>query len=124
MLWVGLILPSHLPGPDQALRLLMYELRTVVADWWPFMLYLGLEQWQLKAIDRDHPTVREKLIFALDRWLNSKREASWTDIVSALRRMEEFEVLASRIEAVYCQSGPSKYNPCPSPTGTTAVTFT
>ena len=105
MLW---ILPSHLPGPDQALRLLVYELRTVTADWWPFMLYLGLDQWQLKAIDCDHPTVRKKLISALDQWLISNTEASWTDIVSALRRMEEFEVLASRIEEVYCQSGPSK----------------
>ena len=88
----------------QPLCLLVEELHTVAADWWLLMLRLGLEQWQLKAIDRDHPTVREKLTTALDVWLQSSRNVSWLDIVHALRGMEE-KVLASVIDTKYCQLG-------------------
>ena len=71
------------------------------------MLGLSLEQWQLNEIDCDHRMVRDKLASALSLWLCTKKGASWMDIVYALRGVEE-EVLASNIEAKYCQSGPGR----------------
>lgn len=88
--------------------MLAVELQTVAADWRSLMLRLGLEQWQLRIISRDHPTVREQLESALDLWLRNKRDASWADVVCALEGMEE-KVLASRIRTKYCQSDPGIY---------------
>ena len=89
-------------GTRHPLCVLMEELCTVAAKWMLFMLMLGVEKWQLNAIDRDQPTVREKLASALDLWLRNKRDASWADIVHALQRIEE-KALAMHLEAKYCQ---------------------
>lgn len=90
-------------GTRHPLRLLMEELCCVVVKWKLFTLMLDLEKWQLDAIDHDQSTVKEKLVAALDLWLHNKRDASWADIVHALRRIEE-ETLASHLETKYCQS--------------------
>ena len=86
-----------------SLHTLMQELHILAADWKSLMLALGLEPHQLDEIDCDHPKVRAKLTSALSKWLSRKRDASWIEVVYALRQIEENK-LASHIEATYCQS--------------------
>ena len=75
----------------------------MASNWMLFMIELGLEKRHLDVLDCDHPKVREKLLNALDLWLHSKKDASWADVVRALRGIED-NALASHLEAKYCQS--------------------
>ena len=81
----------------------------MASDWILFMIELGLEKRPLDIIDRDHPKVKEKFLNSLDLWLCNKKDASWTDIVCALRGIKE-TVLAEQLEAKYCRSDQGRLN--------------
>ena len=86
-------------GPDTAT--LCNEL-VGVSDWHKLGLYLGVQDYELDQIERSHPTEGcsrlKQETFSL--WLRRAPNASWRDVVGALRRMGE-NTEAERIELKY-----------------------
>jgi len=73
-----------------------------VSDWRMLGLYLGVKDYELDQIERSHPTEGcgrwKQETFSL--WLRCTPNASWRDVVGALRRMRE-NIEAERIELKY-----------------------
>lgn len=99
-----IILSSGTVRDDLSVEKLSSELTAVVADWWMLGSRLGLKQWQLKAFERDHPSSKERLDACLDAWLQSKTDASWNDVVAALKEMGD-NALAMKLEERLCGEG-------------------
>ncbi len=71
-----------------------------ITEWMTLGVHLNLELPQLKRIELMHSDPKRHLLDMLDTWLNTMPEASWSDIVRALRKMEQ-NVLAGNIEAKF-----------------------
>ncbi len=71
-----------------------------ITEWMTLGVHLNLELPQLKRIEQMHSDPKRRLLEMLDAWLNTIPEASWSDIVRALRKMEQ-KVLAGNIEAKF-----------------------
>ena len=73
-----------------------------VSDWHKLGLQLGVQGYELDQIERSHPTEGcdgwKRETFSL--WLKRTPNASWRDVVGALRRMRE-NTEAERIELKY-----------------------
>ena len=73
-----------------------------VSDWCTLGLYLGVKDYELDQIETSHPTGGcgrwKQETFSL--WLRCTPNASWGDVVGALRQMGE-NTLAERIELKY-----------------------
>jgi len=84
------------------------ELSTV-SDWLQLGLKLGVPDYELNVIQRNHPfegCSRWKLQ-VLKLWLQIKPNASWINLVRALQQMGE-RTLAKRIRQKYMRRGSSK----------------
>ena len=73
-----------------------------ISDWRKLGLYLGVKDYELDQIERSHPTGGcgrwKQETFSL--WLQHMPNASWGDVVGALRRMGQ-NTEAERIEQQY-----------------------
>ena len=76
---------------------------TGISDWFTLGLNLGVPHHQLEEVRRNYYSVeglgacrRETLVL----WLQRTPNASWRDVVAALRRMGE-NIVAERIELLY-----------------------
>ena len=86
------------------------ELSTV-SDWLQLGLKLGVPDYELDVIQRNHPFEgcgRWKLE-VLKLWLQIKPSASWIYLVRALQQMGE-RTLAKRIRQKYMRRGSSKFS--------------
>ena len=90
------------------INILCDELSTV-SDWYQLGLKLGVPDYKLDEIQRNHPfegCSRWKLE-ALKLWLQLTPNASWMNIVRALQQIGE-RTLAKRIRQKYLRRGSSK----------------
>ena len=80
-----------------------------VSDWRKLGLYLGVQDYELDQIEMSHPTEGcgrwKQETFSL--WLKHTPNASWRDVVGALRRMGENSE-AERIELKSIIGGPAQ----------------
>ena len=67
---------------------------------------LGMEFFRLQQIEQQSSTVTDRLLSAMDMWLNSDANATWTRIIKALNDTDK-NVLAKEIEQKYPTSPPS-----------------
>ena len=58
----------------------------VVYDWECLGRNLGIPHSTLKAIDKDHPKVKEKMTELIQIWMTSENMPSWLSLVEALRK--------------------------------------
>ena len=82
------------------------ELAPVAAKWETLGRKLGLEEWRLKNIAADILPGRgasmRRLSAVLDEWCTNVTERLWSNIVCALKEMDE-SILAREIEIKYCR---------------------
>ena len=73
-----------------------------VTDWYSLGVQLGLTMSQLRGIELTYPRDGLTRLKAemFNVWLKSSPNASWTDLITALRAIDEHRV-ANDIEAVY-----------------------
>ena len=62
---------------------------------------LGVEFSTLKRIKEENDVISERVLSAMDTWLNSDPEASWMKVVDALISIEK-NVLAKELKEKYC----------------------
>ena len=79
---------------------------SAVSDWYRLGLKLGVPDYKLDEIQRNHSSSRWK-IETLKLWLQLNPNASWMSVVRALQRMEE-NTLAKMIQQKYMRRGSSK----------------
>ena len=72
-------------------------------QWYMLGIYLGLKMSQLQSIEAENSNSMERLFVMFDMWLKSSPSASWSDLITALRAIDENSV-ASHIEATYLPS--------------------
>ena len=99
---------THPAGPGSTRRRsslsvqdLSSELVSVAVEWQDLGLRLGLQPWRLRQVEHDYSSCRDRLMACLDAWVRSKEDASWGDVVAALKEMEE-HALAMKVEDVHC----------------------
>ena len=63
---------------------------------------LGMEYFRLQQIEQQSIAVTDRLLSAMDMWLNSDANATWARIIKALKDIDK-NVLAKEIEQKYCQ---------------------
>ena len=63
---------------------------------------LRMEFFKLQHIEQQNVTVTDRLLSAMDMWLNSDTNATWARIIKALNDTDK-NVLAKEIEQKYCQ---------------------
>ena len=63
---------------------------------------LGMEFFRLQQIEQQNVMVTDRLLSAMDMWLNSDANATWARIIKALHDTDK-NVLAIEIEQKYCQ---------------------
>ena len=63
---------------------------------------LGMEYFRLQQIEQQNSTMTDRLLSAMDMWLNSDANATWAKIIKALNDTDK-KVLAKEIEQKYCQ---------------------
>ena len=63
---------------------------------------LGVEFFRLQQIEQQNSIISDRLLSAMDMWLNSDANATWTRIIKALNDIDK-NVLAKEIEQKYCQ---------------------
>ena len=73
---------------------------------------LGVEFCRLQQIEQQSSTISDRLLSAMDMWLNSDANASWARIVTALNDIDK-NVLAKKIEQISPSQPPS--NPTQQP---------
>ena len=84
----------------------LWEELSTVSNWYQLGLKLGVPDYKLDEIQRNHSSSRWKLE-TLKLWLQLRPNASWMNVVRALQRMEE-NTLAKRIRQKYMRRGSSK----------------
>ena len=80
---------------------------SAVSDWYQLGLKLGVPDYKLDEIQRNHSSTRWK-IETLKLWLQLNPNASWMSVVRALQRMKE-NTLAKMIRQKYMRRGSSKW---------------
>lgn len=65
-------------------------------------MYLSLSYSTLDIVARDNPDVGSRMAGMLSHWLKKTPNASWKDVVEALRKMTENR-MALEIETKYCK---------------------
>ena len=81
---------------------LFEELNGVTANWRLLGMYLSLPRKTLDIVERDNPDVGSRMAGMLSHWLKKTPNASWQDVVEALRKMDENR-MALGIEKKYCK---------------------
>ena len=79
---------------------------SAVSDWYRLGLKLGVPDYKLDEIQRNHSSSRWK-IEMLKMWRQLNPNASWMNVVRALQRIEE-NTLAKMIRRKYMRRGSSK----------------
>ena len=83
-------------------NLLVRELGKV--DHWDVLgTHLGLEESEIREIERDHQSTARRRIVMLAKWMEKDVDASWEKVIEALKSMSQ-TVLASKLEEKYCTS--------------------
>ena len=80
---------------------------SAVSDWYRLGLKLGVPDYRLDEIQRNHSSSRWK-IEMLKMWRQLNPNASWMNVVRALQRIEELS-LAKMIRRKYMRRGSSKW---------------
>ena len=81
-------------------NLLVRELGQVV-DWDVLGTYLGLEDSEIREIERDHQSTARRRIVMLAKWMEKDVDASWEKVIEALKSISQ-TVLASQLKEKYC----------------------
>ena len=85
---------------------LLVEAVSDVTDWHTLGLKLGFTMSQLDEIDVTYPRVGRRKAEMFNVWLKSCPNASWADLITALKTMDEHRV-AGKIAARYSAAGQS-----------------
>ena len=83
-------------------NLLVRELGQVV-NWDELGTYLGLEDSEIREIERDHQSTARRRIVMLAKWIEKDVDASWEKVIEALKSISQ-TVLALKLEDKYCTS--------------------
>ena len=95
------ILETNLTVDD--LGLVLEEIVDVSAQWYPLGLQLKVRTGTLDRIQTQFPDPRRQLLEMLKTWLTTGDNASWKNLIDALRsRSVEESQLASVLETKYC----------------------
>ena len=72
------------------------------ARWFVLGIQLGVQHSDLEGIQQSHPaaSVEDLLIHMLVCWIRSNTTSSWSDVITALREMNETR-LADELESSY-----------------------
>ena len=81
---------------------LLVEAVSNVTDWHTLGLKLGLTMSQLDEIEDTYRRVGRRKAEMFDVWLKSSPNASWADLITALKSMNEYTV-ASEIAVHYSE---------------------
>ena len=74
------------------------ELKTVT-EWHELGMYLGVHLYELDRIEEECSTnIKRRLQQTLSLWLQRKPNASWLDVVNALRKMGQNRVAESILQ--------------------------
>jgi len=94
------LLSTDVPSPT--VQLLVSELTAVTDDWFTFGVLLGVPPSRLKAIQasKGQGGVQQWKVDMFQAWLDNKLDASWEDIVSALKQLENLR-LATKLKKKY-----------------------
>lgn len=64
---------------------------------------LGMDYSKLEQIEEEKSGLRDKVLNAMDTWLNSDKAASWQKLINALKYLKK-TVLAEEVEKDYCHT--------------------
>ena len=78
------------------------ELQSCHGDWYLIGVYLKLSAAELDTVEANNPKVVMRFTRMITRWLKNKTNPSWSDLVRALRKINEHAV-ADRIAKKYCR---------------------
>ena len=84
----------------------LYEELSAVSNWYQLGLKLGVPDYKLDEIHRNHSSTRWKMEM-LKMWRQLYPNASWINVVRALQQMKE-NTLAKMIRQKYLRRGSSK----------------
>ncbi len=77
-----------------------------VNDWQLLMINMGVEKFENDKIERNHPNdIERQKQEAFEKWLKTKPDACWKDVIDALYKMKEI-TLASSLEKKYAWKDP------------------
>lgn len=81
-----------------------------VSNWYQLGIKLGLQPYQLRQIEKEHPAEIERCkVEMLDLWQRNNPGATWRHIVTALKEMGELTA-AERIQMNYVKGAASTCN--------------
>ena len=64
-------------------------LEPVVEEWYMLGLHLGLSINMVKTIEKDHPTITQRKMSMVQRWMSAPQLcSSWCSLVKALRKVD------------------------------------
>ena len=96
------------PAPEMAVRLVTHKFHNLlvrelgqVVDWDVLGTYLGLEDSEIREIERDHQSTARRRIVMLAKWMEKDVDASWEKVIEALKSISQ-TVLASQLKEKYC----------------------
>ena len=102
------------PGPmidDQADIFLLLQWLEPLVDWQSFGLLLpGITQWSIKAIEQLNAKHQKLALFT--KWLNTNPTATWRDVLNALTKREEINLLQTindQLQVHQCTGGMIMY---------------
>ena len=102
------------PGPiidDQPDIILLIQWLEPLVDWKPFGLLLpGITQWNIRAIEQLDAKHQKLALFT--KWLNTNPTATWRDVLNALTKREEINLLQTindQLQVHQCTGGMIMY---------------
>ena len=95
------------PTNELNIQNLDYELKEIT-DYFQLGIMLGLEYRELKGIDDQYTSTTRRMEETLGLWLLHTSNASWSDVVTALQKMNQNKI-AERIHSKYI-TGASKFH--------------
>ena len=79
-----------------------------VSDWYQLGIALGILPHELRKIEKDYQGSDRQKTETLDLWLRLDTNATWSNVVSALQKINEHAV-AKRVHQNYIAGPASKY---------------
>lgn len=79
-----------------------------VSDWYRMGIALGIPPYELRRIEQDYQGSDRQKTETLDLWLRLDTNATWSNVVSALQKINEHAV-AKRVHQNYIAGPASKY---------------
>ena len=98
---------NHSSPPTASATLTLRELSnelSSVQDWHSLGIQLGLNDHELRTIEKDHPGESRRWKHEmLEKWLQNSKLPTWKAVIDALHLMGELAV-ASKIQTNHCSS--------------------